>query len=212
MPNQQILPHAPSQPDPTGKYLFYLHGLIIEEAGIRPLSKEHGYYEFELILAELAKEGFIVISEARPQGTRVRPYAEAVAAEIEGLLRQGVPPTHITIVGASKGGIISAYVSNILKRQELTYVILAGLFAKCLSDENLRLYGRVLSIHDRADSQPISPEAFFARSVGQGAFQALILDLDLGHGLLYQPYRQWIDPLLAWVREGKVGEAAETLS
>lgn len=196
-----ILGCPPVDADIENSYLFYLHGLIVEEAGIRPKSEEHGFYEYQLILQELAKEGFVVISEARAKGTEIKPYAEKVVSQVRLLLAQGVPPGNITIVGASKGGVIGAYVSNMLQEQELRYVFLAGLFEKCLVDKDLKLYGQVLSIHDRSDKQSITPSLYFQRSEGLGNFQAIILSLDLGHGLIYRPYREWIDPILQW---GKV--------
>lgn len=199
--NASILQHVPDRPDPSRSYLLYLHGLIVEEAGIRPKSEEHGYYEYELILEELAGEGFTVISEAREKGTRVKPYAEKTASQVRALLAGGVPQAAITVVGASKGGIIAAYVSNLLREQGLNYVFLSGLFEKCLQDEELRLWGNVLSIHDSADTQSITPTLFFQRSAGQGRFREIVLDLGLGHGLIYQPRREWIDPMLQWLAE-----------
>lgn len=195
-----ILQDVPNNPDPSQQYLFYLHGLIVEVAGIRPKSEEHGYYEYQLILEALAKEGFTVISEARKEGTEIKPYAEKIVDQIKTLLANKVPPGNITVVGASKGGVISAYVSNILREKEINFVILAGLFEKCLTDENLKVCGNVLSIHDRADKQSMTPEVYFQRSAGLGKFKAIVLGLDIGHGLIYRPYREWIDPLLAWVK------------
>lgn len=194
-----ILQHAPGNPDSTTRYLFYLHGLIVEEAGIRPKSEEHGYYEYELILTVLAEAGFTVISEARQKGTEIKPYAENIASQIKELLANKVPPENITVVGASKGGIISAYVSAMLQEKGINFVFLAGLFEKCLADVNLKLYGNVLSIHDRADKQSITPPLYFQRSAGLGKFKEIVLSLDIGHGLIYRPYREWIDPLLEWV-------------
>lgn len=195
-----ILQHVPAHPDSAGKYLFYLHGLIVEEAGIRPHSEEHGFYEYELILDALAREGFIVISEARKQGTEILPYAENIVNQIKLLLASGVSPGRITVVGASKGGIIAAYVSNMLREKGLNFVFLAGLFEKCLKDEKLKIYGNVLSIHDRADKQSITPKLYFQRSAGHGQFRDIVLSLDLGHGLIYKPLREWIDPLVEWVK------------
>ncbi len=198
--NSIILQRAPGNPDSTKHYLFYLHGLIIEEAGIRPKSEEHGYYEYQLILEELAKEGFIVISEAREKGTQVMAYAENIASQIKALLANGVSPGNIIIIGASKGGIISAYVSNMLREKAINYVFLAGLFEKCLTDENLKLCGNVLSIHDRSDKLSITPAPYFLRSEGLGQFAEIVLTLDVGHGLIYRPYREWIDPILQWLK------------
>ncbi len=195
-----ILQQAPDNPDNTKQYLFYLHGLIVEIAGIRPKNEEHGYYEYELILEALAKESFIVISEARAKDTEVKPYAEKVAAQIKTLLANGVPPGNITIVGASKGGIIGAYISTMLQEKKINYVFLAGLFEKCLVDKDLKLYGNVLSIHDQSDKLAITPSLYFQRSEGLGNFKKNILNLDKGHGIIYQPYREWIDPMMKWLK------------
>ncbi|MDK9706548.1 MAG: hypothetical protein OEL83_05815 [Desulforhopalus sp.] len=195
-----ILTHPPENPGSNSRYLFYLHGLIVEEAGIRPKSEEHGYYEYRRILEELAGEGFVVISEAREKGTQIQAYAEVVAGQIKSLLGKGVAPGNIIVVGASKGGAIASYVSSILQGKEIYYVMLAGLFEKWLVDEDLKLYGKVLSIHDRADKLSITPEKYFQRSEGKGQFKAIVLGLDNGHGLIYQPYRQWIEPMLEWVK------------
>ena len=195
-----ILQDVPDAPESTTVYLFYLHGLIVEEAGIRPESDEHGYYEYQLILEELAKEGFRVISEAREKDTQVIPYAKKIGSQVKKLLANGVAPGNIIIVGASKGGIITAYVSSILQDERIHYLFLAGLFEKCLVDQNLKLYGNVLSIHDRADKLSITPELYFQRSEGLGRFKKIVLTLDVGHGLIYRPYREWIDPLLTWLQ------------
>ncbi len=196
----RILKEVPSLPDVTSRYLFYLHGLIVEEAGIRPKSEDHGYYEYELILSQLAWEGFTVISEVRDRGTKVKPYASKIAGQIRLLLEGNVPPKNITVVGASKGGIICAYVSAILKESGINYIFLAGLFERCLQDEELVLFGDILSIHDRSDKLPITPEKYFQRSQGMGRSKALILNLDVGHGLIYKPYQEWIEPLVDWVK------------
>ena len=195
-----ILQHVPDDPECTKFYLFYLHGLIVEQAGIRPKSDEHGYYEYQLILEELAKEGFSVISEAREKDTQVIPYAKKIVSEVKKLLAIGVAPGNIIIVGASKGGIIGAYVSSMLQEERIHYLFLAGLFEKCLTDQNLKLYGNVLSIHDRADKLSITPDLYFQRSKGLGQFKKIVLTLDIGHGLIYRPYREWIDPLLTWLQ------------
>ena len=85
-----------------------------------------------------------------------------------------------------------------LQEKKINYVFLAGLFEKCLTDEKLKLYGNVLSIHDRSDKLSITPALYFQRSEGLGEFEEIVLSLDIGHGLIYKPYREWIDPILNW--------------
>lgn len=197
--NTDIFQRVPDTPDSSKKYLFYLHGLIVEEAGIRPKSEEHGFYEYQLILEAFAKKGFVVLSEPRPKGTQVKPYAEELVSQVKILLGAGVAASNITIVGASKGGIISAYISNLLQERDIQFVFIAGLFEKCLVDEKLSLYGRILSIHDRSDKLSMTPDQYFARSIGQGSFKKIILKLDIGHGLIYKPYPEWMEPTLGWI-------------
>lgn len=194
-----IIEKAPDNPDISKKYLFYLHGLIVEVAGIRPKSEEHGYYEYQMILEELAAKGFVVISEARQKNTDVQKYADYVASQVKTLLADGVVPGNITVIGASKGGAIAAYASNILQLKEINYVFLAGLFKKYLDDEKLKLHGNVLSIHDRSDKLEIAPDLYFERSHGLGDFDKITVNLGLGHGIIYKPYREWINPIMEWL-------------
>ena len=141
------------------------------------------------------------ISEAREQDTQVMPYAEKVVIEIQGLLESGVPSQNISVVGASKGGVIASYVSLMLQENEINYVFLAGLFERCLADQDLSLYGKILSIHDSSDTLSITPDPFFERSSGQGVFKKIVVTKGLGHGLIYQPYSDWMEPLVDWIRQ-----------
>jgi hypothetical protein len=199
-PENVILEVPPESPDITRNYLFYLHGLIVEVAGVRPKSEEHGYYEYELMLGKFAESGCIVISEVREKDTQVVPYAEKIVRQISDLLEKGVPPQNVCVVGASKGGVIGSYISFQLQEKEMNFVFLAGLFEKCLVDENLSLFGNVLSIHDSSDTLSITPQPYFDRSSGQGSFRAIVVEMGLGHGLIYQPYKEWMEPLENWLK------------
>jgi hypothetical protein len=59
----------PTSIEPTNRYMFYLHGKIIEDQGIPAVSPEYGTYEYEAILEKLASFGFTVISEQRPKNS-----------------------------------------------------------------------------------------------------------------------------------------------
>ncbi|MBC7485344.1 MAG: hypothetical protein H7282_01130 [Cytophagaceae bacterium] len=85
----------PSEIISKNKYLFYLHGRIIEEEGIRAVSKKCGAYEYYAILDTLKNYGFTVISEARPKNTNINLYAKKTAAQIDTLLKAGVAPEYI---------------------------------------------------------------------------------------------------------------------
>jgi hypothetical protein len=199
---------AAAQPNPGNRYLFYLHGQIVEGAGPRPRSAEFGYYEYDKIVQTLKDQGFIVKSEIRDKNTDVKTYAAKIADEIRDLVKAGVKPGSITVVGASKGGAIAAHVSSMLAMKDLNFVILAGLFKSLLDDPTLKLYGNILSIHDKADKLPITPKPFFERSRGLGAHEQIITTLNLGHGLLYQPYPEWVVPTVKWAKGGGAKTAA----
>jgi len=98
-----VLKDVPSTTDAKANYLFYLHGRLIENQGIRPTDPRYGVYEYEEILNTLAARGFTVISEARGKDTDVNQYAAKVVQQIKTLIKAGVPPQHITVLGASKG-------------------------------------------------------------------------------------------------------------
>src|SRR5512135_1792146 len=94
--------------DPATRYLFYLHGRIVEIQGLPAIDPNHGEYEYAAILKTLASHGFSVISEQRSSDANADAYAQRVVGQIAQLLSSHVPAGHITVVGASKGATIAA--------------------------------------------------------------------------------------------------------
>ena len=68
----------PASIDPAKRYLFYLHGKIIEDQGLPAISPSYGEYEYEAILEKLRGHGFVVISEQRPKNTDGATYARKI--------------------------------------------------------------------------------------------------------------------------------------
>jgi hypothetical protein len=190
------------------KYIFYLHGKIIEDQGIpKPLSKKFGYYEYKKILETFRNHGFTVHSEIRPPNTEAKAYAEKAAWEIRRLLRNGVPPDHITVVGASKGGVIAIFISALLQNPNIHFVFLASCHEaalKNLQDMRTQVAGNILSIYDSADDTGCgSCQDFFTSAQGKklGRTKEIVLHMGLGHGILYRPLPEWIEPVIAWASE-----------
>jgi hypothetical protein len=194
-----ILKTPPGNPDPTRSYLFYLHGQIVEGSNGRPVSSEYGPYEYYDIFKAFSSNNFVVISEIRPKNTDSETYSVKVGEWIKSLIKRGVPPSNISVVGASKGGNIAARISSALQMPNINYVILAGLFAGRESERGLKLSGRVLSIHDSSDKFPITPENYFNKSVNIKAKKVIITNTGLGHGMLYRPYDEWLSEALSWI-------------
>ena len=104
-------------------YIFYLHGKIIENKGPQAVDDVNGYgaYLYEAILDSLKQNGNKVISEVRAKNTDVKSYALKVKREIDSLLKLGVKPESITVIGASKGASIAMYVSTYLKNKNVNF-------------------------------------------------------------------------------------------
>lgn len=193
----------PDSINPAGQYMFYLHGKIIEDQGIPAISPDYGEYEYREILESLSGYGFAVISEPRPVNTDSLEYARRVIEQVTDLLDAGVPAHNITVVGASKGAGIAILVSHYLGNTNVNYVLLAicaPATVEQLIQDQIFLYGNVLSIYDSADELAGSCQGLFSFSEGKGISRhdELILNVGTGHGILYKPLDEWITPTIEW--------------
>ena len=148
----------------------------------------------------------MVISEPRPKNTDGVEYARKIAEQIKALLKAGVPAKNITVVGASKGAGIAAFVSNFLKNKETNFVIMAICDPATLEEfkqNQVILYGNVLSIYDYKDEFAGSCQELFSFSEGKGIanYSEILLHIGTGHGILYKPLDEWIKPIVQWARK-----------
>jgi hypothetical protein len=180
------------------RYLFYLHGRIIEDQGPSGVSPVHGRYDYPAILAAFRKSGFQVVSEVRPRDTDPGGYADKLAAQVKALIARGVEPSRITVVGASKGAVIAALLSTRLRNPRLRYVLLANCNPWLIRTYDPRLTGEVLSIYERSDDIGGSCRPLAARSPGLVRFREIRLGTGLGHGMVYRPLAAWVAPAAAW--------------
>ena len=198
----RILTRAPESPDPAGRYVFYLHGRIIEVQGTKAESPEFGAYDYDGILEALSAPGFTVIAEVREDGAG-REFAVETARQVRDLLQAGVPPRNVTVVGFSKGGMLAVGVSTLVGSDEVGYVILAG----CSPDERWvsrvapRVRGRFLSLFDRSDRLSPSCEPLYAAAKQLHETKEQVFETGLDHGLFYRPRSDWLDQVFAWARD-----------
>lgn len=194
-----ILNDVPQKVDTKARYLFYISGYIVHAGDIRPTSPRFGVYEYEQILEALKQRNFVVISEARKQTAEIEPYAAKVAEQVRQLLKAGVPPQNITLVGASQGGWIAMLASTYLKNRDLTYVVIGA----CGADDGflnlIDLHGNMLFIAEKTDRFPISScRRFRADATGLNDYKEFVTNTGEMHGFLYRPMKEWIEPTIEW--------------
>lgn len=197
----------PTHVDTTSRYLFYLHGRILEEQGLPARSPEFGEYRYEEILGELRSSGFVVVSEQRPRNANGWEYAQRTAQQVADLLAAGVPPGSITIVGASKGAAIAVGVSYLVGNPGVNYVLLATCHPSVITDwlqQGVTLSGNVLAIYDVADDEYSGTcQELFDVSEGKGLVhhEEIVLQVGTGHGIVYEPLPEWILPAVRWATQ-----------
>ena len=202
-PRRPIFADVPATIDPTARFLFHLHGTVVEEQGPAGRSR-HGQYLYYPTVEALADRGFVVISEVRPP-TQVVPYAIKVAGQVARLRAAGVPADHITVNGVSKGGVIALLTTITIADPDVRFVIMAC----CLRGGNLASAfaalgqrpprGRVLSLYDHDDPEIGTCAHFFPAAPGLG-FEEIVLTTGRGHALFFSPETVWVDRVVEWAR------------
>jgi len=182
------------------KYLFYLHGKIVEDQGANASNTLFGKYEYDNILAKFREAHFTVISEVRKPNTDVKEYAHKVAGEVDSLLKAGAKPGNITVVGASKGALIAMLASSYLNNYKVNFAFLsscndylAGSFPE------MEFCGNILSIYEKSDPGNQSCDKLKARSSrSMPHYKELEINTGRQHGYLYKPIPEWMDPVMRW--------------
>lgn len=197
----------PAAIDPASRYMFYLHGKIIEDVGLPAVSPDFGEYEYTAILKTLEGHGFAVISEQRPKDTDADAYALRVVEQVHTLLSAGVPAGNITVVGASKGAYIAATMSFLLHEPALNYVLIGTCHPDTVAQwksGGFQFHGNVLTIRDVADQEYSgSCEELFRISEGKGLgrHEEIVLHVGTGHAILFKPLDDWVLPTVEWATE-----------
>ena len=149
----------------------------------------------------LLAKGFTVISEARAKDTDVNQYATKVVRQINALVNAGVPPQHITVVGASKGALITMRISTLLKNKDVNFVIMSNCNDWVDKNFQIDLYGNVLSIYDIKDEFGGTCQKFFDKAHGLNRHNEVVLKVGTGHAVLYKPLKEWVDPVVEWAKQ-----------
>ena len=186
--------------DTSKTYLFYLHGQITIENG-KGISRYFGVYEYQNILDTFSSYGYQVISEPRPINADDGLYSAKVSMQIDTLLKAGINPGKIIVVGASLGAYITIDVAIRVKNKNIKYAILG----MCESDtyksyKDKELCGNFLSIYEASDRHGSCLKLFEDKNCITG-LREIKLNMNNSHAFLYKPYKEWVCPLVNWINK-----------
>jgi len=183
----------------TERHVFYLHGKIIETQGEHAISEDFGPYKFEEIIQALEKTGAKVHRDIRSESTNFDAYTLKVSKQISKLVESGIPPNLISVVGASKGGVMAMQISS-QNVYPINYVLLGANNQRIEEQYTWILQGNVLGIYETTDKLAgKNYNHWINRSKQTSHFEQLEIKTGLGHGFLYTPRSEWLEPCLAWI-------------
>lgn len=182
------------------RYIFFLHNRFLEEHSLEDKHPAYGRTEYLEIIREFKANGFKVISEQRNGNVNAREYAIAIVDQIENLIKNGTDPQKITVVGTSKGGYIAQYVSTLANNPNLNFVFIASFRNSDIQDiPEINYCGNILTIYEKSDPFGVSAVGRFKNSTCNiKHFQEVELNTNLGHGFLFKPLKEWIEPTRKW--------------
>ncbi|MEZ4879159.1 MAG: hypothetical protein R2801_03190 [Chitinophagales bacterium] len=176
-----------------------MHGRIIEIQGKNAVSEQYGKYEFDSIVNALKIPNAKVIAAIRNENVDYLAYANKISQSIDSLVSAGIKPKNITIIGASKGAIIASNISNINKHS-VNYILLAGNNDFQELNNDWKFHGQVLCFYDDSDTIAGKNYDYWKNKPNYTTkFEQIKIDKNLGHGFLYQPYKEWIEPSKKWI-------------
>lgn len=182
------------------KHVFYLHGRIVELQGKNAISEKYGKYEYDNIISALNEKGTKIHHEVRTDQTDFQDFCRKTSDQIDKLIESGVNPENITIIGASKGGIMAMNISN-MNINPINYILLASNNEQIEQKNQWNLHGRILGIYEKTDSiANKNYKHWIDSSTNAVEFKQLELNTGLGHGFLYRPMNEWITPTKNWMQ------------
>ena len=192
----------PESIDESAKYVFYSHGFIVEGTNPTPVHPRFGTYDFPAIKAALAGGDINLIAYHRPSGSVPGQFADKLAGDVKRLIAGGVRAENITLIGFSRGSMITAMASSKLAMPKLNTVIMAICGDWISSRPNLKLAGRVLSVYETSDRFGTC-QALVDQSPQITDFTEVALSTGKAHGAFFTPRSEWLTPVMKWLAAGQ---------
>lgn len=190
------------------KYIFFLHNRFLEEHSLEDEHPEYGRTEHLEIINKFKANGFKVISEQREGNVNAREYATGIVDQIDSLIKNGTKPNKITVVGTSKGGYIAQYVSTLANNPDLNFVFVASFMDSDIQNiPEINFCGNILTIYEKSDPFGVSAMQRKRTSTCKiEHFKEIELNTGMGHGFLFKPMKEWIEPTIKWANENYTAE------
>ena len=189
--------------DPQMSYVFYLHGYIVEGDDPTPKHSRWGVYDFPAIKTALMSSEYQLTAEHRPKNTDPFDYAQTLADKVNKLIENGVPANNISIIGFSRGGLITAITSSKLANKDINFAILAACTSGLGNNPDIMLHGHILSIYETTDSVGSCDEATSRNPETIASYKEISISTGKEHGAFYQPIAQWVLPVKRWLLKEK---------
>lgn len=182
------------------RIIFFLHNRFLETHQLNELHPEFGRTEYREIVSEFENGGFKVISEQRNGNVNARDYAMGIVDQIDSLTKNGTEPNKITVVGTSKGGYIAQYVSTLANNPDLNFVFIASFRNSDIQNiPEINYCGNILTIYEKSDPFGVSAlERKKTSTCKIEHFKEIELNTGMGHGFLFKPLKEWIEPTKKW--------------
>ncbi len=185
-----------SEQEHNKKHIFYLHARIVELHGIHAMSEQFGRYHYSDIIDSLEAFGAQVYHEVRNTETDFYLFCNKISHQVDSLIQIGTVPQDISIIGASKGGVMAMYISNINTNQ-INYILLGANSTAIEQENDWNLHGNILGIYEVSDSLANKDYAHWKSP--NCNIEELVLQTGLRHGFLYKPIKEWVLPVREWI-------------
>lgn len=187
----EVWPQAYS---PDKKYVIFMHGNNVyktSDAGTAEREKNR------MIAEQIAALGYSVILDQRDYGVKVYDHSLMVAKRIKQMIADGVPASHITVMGFSSGSNGAFYIAATLLNPELGYVYLAGCHQRISGFPR----GEMLALYERRDGQEFgSCESQVAKVSSGVKYEEKMYDTGTGHKFFTAYDELWGADLKAWLQ------------
>lgn len=196
---QELYEQFPAEIHANEKYVFYVHGLIVEGDNQMPAHPQYGVYDFPSIKMKLFElGGFNLIAHHRPKNTDVSEYVDLFVSWVDSLMESGVPASSITLIGFSRGSHLTALTADRFNDYDINTVLMAGCSNGDMAfDPPISLSGRLLSIYETTDT--LGPCQKLAARSQLTTFDEHYITTGLKHGAFYTPLEAWLRPIREWI-------------